>query len=74
VPVTRTVLHVLQATSASLRPVEVHRQVEMRLDAPVSWSSVKNALVDLVAKPDCQVERVGYGRYRWDGPLAEPAV
>jgi hypothetical protein len=31
----------------------------MHLGAPVSWSSVKNALVDLVAKTDSDIERVG---------------
>ena len=63
-PIRAIVVDVLAEASTDLRTAEVRARVEKRLGDPVSWSSVRNALVDLAGRPDCPIERVAYGRYR----------
>lgn len=64
-PIRAMVVEVLAETSTDLRTAEVRARVEQRLGDPVSWSSVRNALVDLAGRPDGPIERVAYGRYRY---------
>jgi hypothetical protein len=63
-PVIRTVIKILRQAGRSMRAKEIHLAVEQGISQGVSWSTVKNALADEVAKPAGRVERVGYGRYR----------
>lgn len=61
-PIRVLVMEVLVAAATDLRTTDVRARVSQRHGDEVSWSSVRNALVDLVARGT--IERVGYGRYR----------
>lgn len=63
-PIRALVVKVLVEAATDLRTAEVRARVEQRLGDPVSWSSVRNALVDLAGRPHGPIERVAYGRYR----------
>lgn len=64
-PIRVAVLAVLIEASGALRAVEVRYRVEQRLGQSVSWSSVRNALVDLAGQDGSGVDRGGCGRYRF---------
>lgn len=63
-PIRAMVVEVLAEAATDLRTGEVRARIAQRLGDPVSWSSVRNALVDLAGRPDGPIERVAYGRYR----------
>lgn len=63
-PIRAMVAEVLAEASTDLRTAEVRTRIEQRAGDPVSWSSVRNALVDLAGRRDGPIERVAYGRYR----------
>jgi hypothetical protein len=59
----RVVVAVIADADGTMRTCDVHRAVEERLGEAVSWSTVRNALVEGHKRPECAVNRIAYGLY-----------
>ena len=78
--IANAVCDVLAVAPESMRIVEIHRAVELRLDRPVNVRTIKNCLSEGARGANPKYERVARGRYRPQpagrqaGPVGQAAL
>jgi hypothetical protein len=61
--VAEAIVGVLERSQEPMQAKAIHVEVEASLAAPVSWSSVKNALADGMSGRRPRFRRIAVGRY-----------